>query len=156
VRRLGGSRVRLREAERHAPGVVPYAGRIHRCISAAHRARRTRPLDGFANVPWGVRGAPSRARHGALELGDLTMRLTRRALVVLLLSAVVPTLGACRHGGNEIDPEEWPRMGPIPLHVRNDNFLDMNVAVQSHGVARRLGSVSGNSNATFRIERNMV
>jgi hypothetical protein len=84
------------------------------------------------------------------------MRLTRRALVFLLIGVAVPALAACRHGGNEIDAEEWPRLGPIPLHVRNDNFLDMNVAVQSHGVARRLGTVSGNSNANFKIERNMV
>src|SRR5207247_8545043 len=125
VRRPGWPRVRLRAAQRHAPGVVSHARRIHRSLPAADRARGTRPLDGFAHVTRRVRGAPPRARHGALELGDLTMRLTRRALVVLLVS-VAPALGGCRsHGGSEMDPEEWPRLGPIPLHVRNDNFLDM-------------------------------
>jgi hypothetical protein len=30
-------------------------------------------------------------------------------------------------------------MNPIPIHVRYENFLDMNVAVVLNGVSQRLG-----------------
>ena len=36
------------------------------------------------------------------------------------------------------------------MHVKNENFLDMNVAVVASGVSRRLGQVTGNSSARFQ------
>ena len=45
---------------------------------------------------------------------------------------------------------------PIPLQVRNENYLDMNISVVSHGVARRVGTVSGNSNGAFSIDPSTV
>lgn len=47
--------------------------------------------------------------------------------------------------GEDLRPE------PIPVHVRNENFLDMNVYVIVSGVARRLGLVTGNSAGDFKI-----
>lgn len=38
------------------------------------------------------------------------------------------------------------------VHVKNENFLDMNVAVVVSGVSRRLGQVSGNSSANFKVD----
>lgn len=68
-----------------------------------------------------------------------------RLVAVLLLAAI-----ACSRNKAEGTPE--PRPEPIPLHVKNENFLDMNVAVVISGVSRRLGQVSGNSSADFKID----
>lgn len=47
--------------------------------------------------------------------------------------------------------EEEARPDPIAIHVRNENFLDMNVSVVANGVSRRLGTVTGNSSGDFKI-----
>jgi hypothetical protein len=72
--------------------------------------------------------------------------LIRRApLVALLLGAA-----ACsRNAPPDLEPD--PRFDPIPVHVRNDNFLDVNVFVVAGGMSRRLGQVTGNSEADFSI-----
>ena len=75
-------------------------------------------------------------------------RRTRARLVVLALLL----LGACtRNQSAEMDMEEEPEHEPIHVHVRNENFLDVNVAVVAGGVARRLGQVSGNGVGDFTI-----
>lgn len=48
--------------------------------------------------------------------------------------------------------EEPPPHQPIPVRVRNENFLDVNVYANVGSVSRRLGTVSGNSVATFTID----
>lgn len=68
-----------------------------------------------------------------------------RFIAVLLLAAA-----ACSRGKPGAQPE--PRPDPIVVHVKNENFLDMNVAVVVSGVSRRLGQVSGNSSADFKID----
>ena len=68
-----------------------------------------------------------------------------RVIAVLLLAAA-----ACSRGKPGAPPE--PRPDPILVHVKNENFLDMNVAVVVSGVSRRLGQVSGNSAADFKID----
>ena len=70
----------------------------------------------------------------------------RARLVVLLVVAT-----ACVHRSPN-DQESDTRYDPVPVHVRNDNFLDMNVFVVAGGMARRLGQVTGNSEADFSIE----
>ena len=60
-----------------------------------------------------------------------------------LALAMIVTLAACSRA-NELEEDLVPAPGPIPIRVRNENFLDMNVAVLSGGVTRRLGQVSGN------------
>ena len=65
--------------------------------------------------------------------------------------ALIVVLAACaRNKGH--DDDFYPRIDPIPIHVRNENFLDMNVAVVSSGVSRRLGLVAGNSSADFKVD----
>jgi len=65
--------------------------------------------------------------------------------------ALFVILAACsRNKGHEDD--FYARIDPIPIHVRNENFLDMNVAVVSNGVSRRLGLVAGNSAADFKVD----
>src|SRR4029079_7416700 len=70
------------------------------------------------------------------------------ARVALALLAI---LAGCTHNKGQ-DDDFYPRMEPIPIHVRNENFLDMNVAVVSNGVSRRLGSVPGNSAGDFKVD----
>ena len=52
---------------------------------------------------------------------------------------------------NKPETGEDFRPEPIPVHVVNENFLDMNVAYVTGGVARRLGTVNGNSSGDFKI-----
>ncbi len=73
---------------------------------------------------------------------------TRARLVVLALIV----LGACAHNQSaEMDMEDEPDHEPIRVHVRNENFLDMNISVVSSGIARRLGQVTGNGVGDFTI-----
>ena len=72
-----------------------------------------------------------------------------RAFAALLIAAV-----ACSHGKAGAPPE--PRPEPILVHVKNENFLDMNVAVVVSGVSRRLGQVQGNSSADFKLDYMMT
>jgi hypothetical protein len=71
-----------------------------------------------------------------------------RRLCVAAMGVVL--LAACSRHKNSSD-DFYPRAEPIPVHVINENFLDMNVAVVSSGVSRRLGLVTGNSSADFTI-----
>ena len=74
------------------------------------------------------------------------MRTQFRRIAVIALLAIA----ACaRNKGPETEPE--PRPDPLPVHIRNENFLDMNVYVVVSGVARRLGTVAGNSTADFTV-----
>ena len=77
----------------------------------------------------------------------LGSRFSRRRYALALLVV----LAACSRNKKQSD-DFYPRMEPIPVHVKNENFLDMNVAVVSNGVSRRLGLVSGNSSASFKVE----
>jgi hypothetical protein len=75
-------------------------------------------------------------------------RLRAGALVVMVLAA-------CSR--NKTGTEEfYPRADPIPVHVQNENFLDMNVFVLASGVSRRLGMVPGNSGADFKVAWSIV
>jgi hypothetical protein len=68
-----------------------------------------------------------------------------RAFCVMLMLA-----GGCflrSKPGDEPLPHE-----PIPVRVRNENFLDVNVYASVGSVSRRLGTVTGNSVATFTID----
>jgi len=71
--------------------------------------------------------------------------LRTHALLVCLAAAA-----ACAHK-NSPDSEPGPEQDPVEVHVKNENFLDMNVSVVVSGAARRLGTVSGNAVATFSV-----
>jgi hypothetical protein len=76
-------------------------------------------------------------------------RAARHRLRFYVVGAIVVALAGCsRH---QVDTGEDYRPDPIPVHVRNENFLDMNVYVVVSGVARRLGMVTGNSAGDFKI-----
>lgn len=70
---------------------------------------------------------------------------------VLLLAVL--SLACVHRNPNE---EAVPRAAPLTVHVKNENFLDMNVAVVVSGVTHRLGTVSGNGSSDFHISWNLV
>lgn len=74
---------------------------------------------------------------------------TRRVRFALALGLMAVGTGCSR--GNKVDDGLGFEREPIPIHVKNENFLDMNIAVVAGGVSRRLGQVTGNSSADFKI-----
>jgi hypothetical protein len=78
-------------------------------------------------------------------------RLTGRTAI-----AAFVVLASCSHPKEDYDPELDPRPQPIPVHVKNENFADMTVAVVAGGVSRRLGQVTGNGSANFTISWSVV
>ena len=66
--------------------------------------------------------------------------------------ALLTLASACtRHPATE-DDQPTQKPDPILVHVRNENFLDVNVFVTVNGVNRRLGMVSGNTSADFSVD----
>jgi len=66
------------------------------------------------------------------------------------LTAVLITASACFLKGKP--GEQAPPREPIPVRVRNENFLDVNVYASVGSSSRRLGTVIGNSAGTFMID----
>jgi len=77
---------------------------------------------------------------------------THRLRLVAMFAVL---LAACSRNKAQND-DFFPRADPIPVHVQNENFLDMNVFVVTSGVSRRLGLVTGNSAADFKIQWSIV
>lgn len=75
-----------------------------------------------------------------------------RARVALLF--LLATAACARHA--QTGPEVDMRPEPIAVHVKNENFLDMNIAVVVSGVSRRLGNVVGNGSGDFMIDGNLA
>ena len=72
-------------------------------------------------------------------------RATLFAALVLLL-----TTASCHRGGFANAPEGT--QGAVALVVQNQNFSDMDIYVVSQGVATRVGDVTGNNTARFRLD----
>lgn len=75
-------------------------------------------------------------------------------MLALVAGTSLASLAACSHKNSDEQP--LPEPDPISVRVKNENFLDMNVAVVANGVSRRLGTVSGNAVATFRVPYKVV
>jgi hypothetical protein len=69
---------------------------------------------------------------------------------VATLGLIVAT--ACSHNNGQTEEELSPRPDPVPVHVKNENFLDMNVYYVAGSFSRRLGTVTGNSAADFTVD----
>lgn len=67
--------------------------------------------------------------------------------------AAIALIGAaaCFHNNPQTEEEIDARPEPIPVHVINENYLDMNVYYVANSVTRRLGTVNGNGTADFSI-----
>jgi hypothetical protein len=73
---------------------------------------------------------------------------------LLAAAATVSGVGACsrtREAAGEVAPSS-----AIGLHVKNDNFLDMDVYAVSDGLATRLGTVTGNSSRNFVLDATLA
>jgi hypothetical protein len=79
-----------------------------------------------------------------------SLRFSSRTTALALMLLALAT--AClRHPSTEDDqPQE--KAEPIHVHVRNENFLDMNVYMIVNGVSRRLGTVTGNGAGDFTVD----
>jgi hypothetical protein len=80
----------------------------------------------------------------------MRVHLFHRAGARLALAASLAT-AACSRQSPETGADFDPRPEPISIRVKNENFADANIAVVSGGVSRRLGQVSGNRTADFKI-----
>jgi hypothetical protein len=76
-------------------------------------------------------------------------RVSRRAVRFVVVGLTFMSLAGCSH--KHVDTGEDYRPDPILVHVRNENFLDMNVYAVISGVSRRLGMVTGNGAGDFKI-----
>jgi len=67
--------------------------------------------------------------------------------------AFVSLIGAtaCRHKGPQTEEDIDFRPEPVPIHVINENYLDMNVYYVANSVTRRLGMVTGNGKGDFMV-----
>ena len=74
---------------------------------------------------------------------------SRRRIRVFAVGLMFGALAGCSH--QQVDTGDSYRPEPIPVHVKNENFLDMNVSVIVSGVSRRLGMVTGNGSGDFKI-----
>ncbi len=85
-------------------------------------------------------------RHRRSLLSGSVRSARRRAVgsLLLLLAAA-----ACSRSKKLDDME--PRPEPVTIHVINENFLDVTVAVVAGGVSRRLGMVTGNNTSEYSI-----
>lgn len=83
-----------------------------------------------------------------------TRRAMRRRVRFCAVAMTLAALAGCSR--NKVDMGEDYRPDPIPVHVQNENFLDMNVYVVVSGVARRLGMVTGNGKGDFKIDWNVA
>jgi hypothetical protein len=59
---------------------------------------------------------------------------------------------ACNRHPQTEDDQPLEKAEPIQVHVRNENFLDVNVFMIVNGVSRRLGTVTGNGSGDFKVE----
>ena len=83
------------------------------------------------------------------------MRRLRTTLVLAMLVVALPIVDGCslfNRAKKAAGPAARP-LEPIPLTVRNENYLDMNIAYVVQGSSRRLGMVPGNTTMNFNIPR---
>jgi hypothetical protein len=83
------------------------------------------------------------------------MRGKRLLVGLIAATATLPVASACSHNTREAGGEVAPATA-IGLHVKNDNFLDMDVYAVSDGLATRLGTVTGNGSRNFVLDASLA
>jgi len=73
---------------------------------------------------------------------------------LMAATSTVFGVGACSRT-NEAAGEVAPASA-IGLHVKNENFLDMDVYAVSDGLATRLGTVTGNGSRDFMLDASLA
>jgi hypothetical protein len=85
----------------------------------------------------------------------LATRAWRRTRLFATVVGAAVSIG-CSHNNPSPDDDIPTITPPIIVHVKNENFADVNVAVVISGVSRRLGTVSGNTAGDFAISYNTL
>ncbi len=80
--------------------------------------------------------------------------MMRRRTPRRLAIAMIVALAACSRHQPGVDEEPLPE--PITVHVKNENFLAMNLSFVASSMSRRLGSVNGNSTGSFSVPWSLV
>jgi hypothetical protein len=80
----------------------------------------------------------------------------RRSIRVFATAVGAAAAIGCSHNNSSPDDDIPTIAPPIVVHVTNENFADVNVAVVIGGVSRRLGTVTGNAAGDFGISYNTV
>jgi len=82
--------------------------------------------------------------------------MRRKYLLVGIIAATssLSGLAACSHT-NEAGGEVAPSTA-LGLHVKNENFMDMDVYAVSDGLATRLGTVTGNGSRNFGLDASLA
>jgi hypothetical protein len=83
------------------------------------------------------------------------MRGKRLLVGLIAATATLPVASACSRNTQEAGGEVAPATA-IGLHVKNDNFLDMDVYAVSDGLATRLGTVTGNGSRNFVLDATLA
>jgi len=84
------------------------------------------------------------------------LRAVRRARLGVVVLALLAIAACARNKSDEEEADLEPSRDPIQVHVRNENFLDMTIAVLAGGVSRRLGLVTGNGVGDFTMAYNVA
>lgn len=79
----------------------------------------------------------------------------RHFLVALIAVTTTVSAAAACSRTNEAAGEVAPASA-IGLHVKNENFLDMDVYAVSDGLATRLGTVTGNGSRNFVLDASLA
>ncbi|MEO7085205.1 MAG: hypothetical protein ABI442_07260 [Gemmatimonadaceae bacterium] len=86
----------------------------------------------------------------------LAPRAWRSTLVFATVVGAAAAIGCSHNNPSPDDDIPIIPAAPIVVHVKNENFADVNVAVVVSSVSRRLGTVSGNTSDDFAISYNTV
>jgi hypothetical protein len=78
------------------------------------------------------------------------MRGKRFLIGLMVATATMPAAGACSHQNEQAG--ELAPANTVDLHVKNENFLDMDVFAVADGQATRLGTVTGNGSRNFVVD----
>ena len=73
----------------------------------------------------------------------------------VMTSLVLATFTGCGSQSNQASGELSPEMSPVTLHVRNDNFQDVDLYAVHNGASTRVGSVVGNSSGVFKLNHTL-
>jgi hypothetical protein len=82
------------------------------------------------------------------------MRGKRFLIGLMVATATMPAATACSHANEQAG--ELAPANTVDLHVKNENFLDMNVYAVKDGQSTRLGTVTGNGSRNFVLDATLA
>ena len=83
------------------------------------------------------------------------MRTMRLVIGVFTVGVALSSVSGCSRNSMAAAGDVSPA-NTIGVHVQNNNFLDVDVYAISEGLPTRLGTVTGNSSATFVLDGSLA